>query len=110
MDIDQLKLVLETIQSVSHDASSLAILWLWLKFGAVAFSHLFWGTIVVSAVWLIVRLIRQQTDGEKYEQFLRDMRDTLGTGTGGVLTPEEFSRTSAKLRELADAYRNNKGK
>ena len=110
MDIEQLKLVLETLQSVSHDASSLAILWLWLKFGAVAFSHLFWGTIVVGAVWLLTRLIRQQMDAEKYEHFLRDMRDTLGTGTDGCMTAAEFSRTSAKLRELADAYRTNRGK
>lgn len=110
MDIEQLKLVLETLQSVSHDASSLAMLWLWLKFGAVAFSHLFWGTVVACAVWLLVRVIRQQSDSERYEFFLRDMRDTLGTGTGGCMTPAEFSRTSAKLRELADAYRSSKGK
>lgn len=110
MDIEQLKLVLETLQSVSHDASSLAVLWLWLKFGAIVFSHVFWGAIVVSLVWLIVRVVRAQSSEQDYDRFLREMRDILGTGTGGVLTEPEFSSTSARLRQLALEAQQQKGK
>ncbi len=108
MDIEQLKLVLDTLKSVGHEAGSLAVLWLWLKFGAIAFSHIFWGVVVFSAAWTIVRLVRSQSDQENYEHFLREMRDTLGTGTGGCMTSVEYQRTTTLLRQMALDHRAQK--
>ena len=110
MDIEQLKLVLETLQSVGHEASTLAVLWMWLKFGAAILHTLFWGLVVVGVVYAIRSGWLALECEHKAEDFMREMRDTLGTGTSGHLTHAEFASTSAKLRELARAHRETKGK
>ena len=110
MDIEQLKLVLETLQSVGHEASTLAVLWMWLKFGASLLHTLFWGAVIVGVAHAIRKAWLALECDRKSEAFMREMRDTLGTGTSGCLTDGEFSSTSTKLRELAHAYRATKGK
>ena len=100
MDVEQLKLVLETLQSVSHDAGSLAVLWLWLKFGAAAVGHLSIMTVVVAVAYFIYKAVRLSYGDDAYDRFFRDMRDQLRTGPGGNLTGEERHRTIAALRQL----------
>ena len=100
MDIEQLKLVLETLQSVSHDASGIAMLWLWLKFGAAVGAQLFWGGIVLSVGYLIFKCVRLSYGDDAYDRFFRDMREQLRTGTGGCLTDNERNNTMSALRAL----------
>ena len=100
MDIEQLKLVMETLQSVSHDASSLAVLWVWLKFGASAIGHLSIMTVVVAVAYFIYKAIRLSYGDDAYDRFFRDMRDELRTGTGGCLTDNERNATMSALRAL----------
>ena len=102
MDIEQLKLVLSTLQG--HDASSLVILWLWLKFGAGVLCTLFWGAILIGAVVALGKAYRAVESDQRSDRFIRDMRDILCTGTGGCMTDSERDRTQALLRSLADAY------
>jgi len=104
MDIEQLKLVLETLQSVSHDASSIAVLWLWLKFGTHIAAQLFWAVVVCVAVYGIFRTVRMLHGVDGTDTFLREMRDLLQTGTGGVLTDRERHETQTALRNLAHEY------
>lgn len=100
MDIEQLKLVLETLQSVSHDAGSLAMLWIWLKFGAAAVGHISIMTVIVAVAYFIYKAVRVSYGDDVYERFLRDMRDQLRTGTGGCLTGTERDNTMAAIRAL----------
>ena len=100
MDIEQLKLVLETVQSVSHDAGSLAVLWIWLKFGASAIGHLSIMTVVVAVAYFIYKAIRLSYGDDAHDRFFRDMRDQLRTGTGGCLTSAERDNTMAAIRAL----------
>lgn len=104
MDIEQLKLVLETLQSVGHDAASLAVLWMWLKFGASVLNVVFWGAVVFAVVFAIIRAIMIGTGAERTDEFLREMRGLLNTGTSGYMTDSERDRTLALLRRLAEEH------
>lgn len=97
MDIDQLKLVLETLQSVGHEAGSLAVLWMWLKFGAAAVGHLSIMIVIVVVAYFVYKAVRMSYGDDR---FFRDMRDQLRTGTGGGLTTTERDHTMAALRAL----------
>lgn len=100
MDIEQLKLILETLQGVSHDAGNLVVLWLWLKFGAAAAGHLSIMAVIVAVAYLIYKAIRLSYGDDAYERFFRDMRDQLRTGTSGCLTDGERNSTMTALRAL----------
>ena len=100
MEIEQLKLILETLQGVGQEAGSLAVLYLWLKFGSSVIGHLFFAGGVVGVAYIVYRSIRLGTGADSADQFLRDMRDQLRTGPGGNLTEEERHRTIAALRQL----------
>lgn len=100
MDIEKLKLILETIQGVGHEAGSLAMLYMWLQFGASAITNLSIAAVIVGAAYLGYRAIRVGYGVDAYESFFRDMRNQLFTGTGGYLTDDERQRTIAALRTL----------
>lgn len=104
MDIEQLKLVLETLQSVSHDASSIAVLWLWLKFGAHIVGHIFWAVILCAGAYAIFRAVKMAHGVDGTDTFLREMRDVLQTGTGGALTDRERNETQNRLRAIAHEF------
>ena len=104
MDIEQLKLVLETLQSVSHDAGNIAVLWLWLKFGAYIAGHVFWAAIICAGAYTIFRAVKMAHGVDGTDTFLREMRDLLHTGSGGVLTDRERNDTQTALRTLAHEY------
>lgn len=110
MDIEQLKLVLETLQSVSHDASGIAMLWLWLKFGSHIAGQLFWATAICVGAYLLFRTVRMVHGVDGTDQFLREMRDVLHTGTGGCLSDRERHATQAALSALAYEHANKQRK
>lgn len=104
MDIEQLKLVLETLQSVSHDASSIALLWIWLKFGASIAGQLFWAIGIGAIAYAIFRTVRMLHGVDGTDVFLREMRDVLQTGSGGALTDRERHDTQNRLRAIAHEF------
>ena len=100
MEIEQLKLILETLQGVGQEAGSFAALYLWLKFGATVLKYLFFAGGVVGVSYLFYRGIKMGMGAELTDQFFRDMRHQLNTGTPGTLTEEERQRTIVALRQL----------
>ena len=100
MDIEQLKLILETLQSVGHEAGYLAALYLWLQFAGSAFGYLCTAGVLLGAVGLVYKAIKFAYGEDAYGYFFREMRDQLNTGTGGPLTDNERQRTTAKLHQL----------
>ena len=100
MEIEQLKLILETLQGVGHEAGNLAVLYLWLQFGASALTNLSFAGVLGGAGYLIYKGIRMGTGGDVCEQFLCEMRDQLGTGISGPLSNSERQRTMLAIRAL----------
>jgi hypothetical protein len=79
MEIEQLKLILETLQGVGHEAGNLAALYLWLQFAGSVFTNLSFVGVFVGIGYAIYK---------------------LNIGTGGYLTDHEHQRTIAKLHQL----------
>ena len=100
MDIEQLKLILETLQGVGHEAGNLAVLYLWLQFGSSILGHLTLASVFIGLFYVIYRAIRMGTGGDVCENFMREMRDHLGTGISGSLSVSERDRTMAAIRAL----------
>jgi hypothetical protein len=100
MDIEQLKLILETLQGVGHEAGNLAVLYLWLQFAGGVFTDLSFVMGIGGIGYVIYRAVRMSNGHDEADAFLREMRDQLGTGTGGHLTDHERHRTMTALRKL----------
>lgn len=100
MEIEQLKLILETLQGVGHEAGNLAVLYLWLQFGGAAFTNLCIAAATLGAAYLGYRAVRVGYGVDAYDSLLRDMRNQLFPGTGGYLTDDERQRTMAAIRAL----------
>lgn len=100
MDIEQLKLVLETLQGLGHETSNLAVLWLSLKYGTMVLGWLISVGVIVYVATLIYRAATSDTD----ESFFKAMRDQLGTGTRGGLSRRELDATQQAIRELVAAH------
>lgn len=109
MEIEQLKLILETLQGVGHEASTLAMLYLWLKFAGGVLTNLCFVGVFVGLFYVIYRAIRMSAGHDEAEAFLREMRDQLNTGTGGHLTDHERQRTISAIHALV-AEKRAKGK
>jgi hypothetical protein len=100
MDIEQLKLILETLQGVGHEAGNLAVLYLWLQFGSSALTNLSFVGVFVGVGWIIFKAIKMGSGVDVCENFIREMRDHLGTGISGSLSVSERDRTMAAIRAL----------
>jgi hypothetical protein len=100
MEIEQLKLILETLQGVGHEAGNLAVLYLWLQFAGGVFTNLSIMGAILGIGYTICRALSMSQGSDETETFLCEMRDQLGTGTGGHLTDHERHRTIAVLHQL----------
>jgi hypothetical protein len=96
MNIEELKLVLDTIKSLSGDASTAAYWYFGLEFAK--FVMLTAGGLG-AACWAVHKI--SQVNGlDEDAMFMRECRDELGTGTGGELTRNERKATQIAIRKL----------
>lgn len=100
MDIEQLKLVLETLQGLGHETSNLTVIWLSLKYGTMVLGWLLSVGVIVYVTTRIYRAVTSGTD----EAFFGAMRDQLGTGRRGALTRDELHDTKRAIRTLVSEY------
>jgi hypothetical protein len=105
MDIEQLKLILETLQGVGHEAGNLAVLYLWLQFAGSAFGYLCTAGVLLGAVGLVYKAIKFAYGEDAYGYFFREMRDQLGTGISGPLSNSERDRTMNAIRQLVAKHK-----
>jgi hypothetical protein len=105
MDIEQLKLILETLQGVGHEAGNLAVLYLWLQFAGGVLTNLSIMGALLGIAYIIYRAIRMSQGSDESEAFLCEMRDQLGTGMRGILSSEERHRTMTALRQLVAKHK-----
>jgi hypothetical protein len=105
MDIEQLKLILETLQGVGQEAGNLAVLYLWLQFIGGVLTNLSVIGIFLGLFYFIYRAVWMSSGHDESAAFLREMRDQLGTGTEGPLTGNERQRTMTVLRKLVAKHK-----
>lgn len=100
MEIEQLKLILETLQGVGHEAGNLAVLYLWLQFVGGVLTNISLVGIFVGLFYFIYRAVMMSQGHDANDVFLREMRDQLKTGTGGYMTDNERQRTMSAIHAL----------
>jgi hypothetical protein len=105
MEIEQLKMILETLQGVGHEAGNLAGLYLWLQFAGGVLKNLCIAAAVLGAAYFGCRAIRVGYGVDVYDSFVRDMRNQLFANTGGYLTDDERQRTMTALRQLVAKHK-----
>ena len=97
MNIEELKLVLETIRTLSGDASTAAYWYFGLEFAKFVLLTL----SGVSVICWVVYKICIHSEGGASEIFIRECRDSLSIGDGSnVLYNSERRETYAAIRKL----------
>ena len=96
MNIEELKLILETIRSLSGDASTAAYWYFGLEFAKFVLGWLVSAGVVLALTQTIARANGVGGD----EDFMCECRDALRIGCRGVLLQEERRDTQAAIRKL----------
>lgn len=96
MNIEELKLVLETIRSLSGDASTAAYWYFGLEFAKYVLGWLVGAGVVLTIVRMIVTLSGNGRD----ELFMCECRDALHIGCRGALVEDERAATQQAIRKL----------
>ena len=108
MNIEELKLVLETINTTTGLAKDIGTVWIWLHYTF----KLLDGLLVIGCIWgvayAIYRMVVFCNGGEEDESFMRQCRDRLRIGSPGSLTDSERRDTQIKLMQLIDKHNEEK--
>ena len=96
MNIEELKLVLETIRSLTGDASTAAYWYFGLDFAMFVISWLVGAGLLLT----IARMIVSLSGNERHEEFMRECRDALHIGSRGCLGEAERAATQQAIRKL----------
>ena len=96
MNIEELKLVLETIRSLSGNASTAAYWYFGLEFAKFVLGWLVGAGVVLTFLKTVAVSNGLGVD----EAFMRECRDALGTGVRGGLAPTERYDTQQAIRKL----------
>jgi hypothetical protein len=102
MNIEELKLVLETIATLGAQGKE-AFIW-WVVLDKIPFFVL-WAAFI-GLLFFITKSVKKYNSDE---QFLTSLRDILGYGDGYLSTSERI-RTKNKVLQLVEAYVAENGK
>lgn len=104
MNIEELKMVLETINNTTGLAKGFGTTWVWLHYGLKVFDSVLAVACILGVVYAIYRMVVFINGGNENETFIRRCRDRLRIGSPGMLTNEEAERVRIKLSELIDKH------
>jgi hypothetical protein len=96
MNIEELKLILETIRSLTGDASTAAYWYFGLEFAKFVLGWLVGAGVVLTFLKTVAKANGVGSD----EAFMRECRDALGTGCRGGLSVTERYDTQQAIRNL----------
>lgn len=97
MDIEQLKLITETLSSLGAEAKTVAIWWMVLDKVLPLIA-------TVTSIWLVGTIsVRVIIACSSADRAMRQLRDLLRTGPGGHLTLQEIDATVAEVVRLKNA-------
>lgn len=97
MDIEQLKLVIETVKSVSGDAQSVAIWWLILDKLVPVVAWLLVGLGIYSAVNKLINAVKDDSDNERR---IKELRDILHPNGSGYVCSSDYEIMLKKIRKI----------
>ena len=104
MNIEELKMILETINATTGLAKDMGTTWIWLHYGFKlldGLAMLIGSAVVIYGVYKIARTMNSDCIDTV---FMRQCRDKLNTGSGGCMTDGEYYRTTAYIMELVDKH------
>ncbi len=96
MNIEELKLVLDTIRQLSGDASTAAYVYFGLEFAKFVIG---WAV----GAWLmftVIKTVAKTAGVDADEAFMRECRDALRIGSRGHLADVERAETQRVIRQL----------
>ena len=96
MNIEELKIVLETIRSLTGDATTAAYWYFGLEFAKFVLGWLVGAGVVLTFLKAVTTSNGLGVD----EVFMRECRDALGTGCRGGLSNTERYDTQQAIRKL----------
>lgn len=99
MDIEQLKLVIETVKSVSGDAQAVAIWWLVLDKLLPIIAWLIVGCGVFKIATKIINAIATESNNEDR---LKELCDILYPSGSGYVCDHNYKKMVVRARELAE--------
>lgn len=105
MNIDELKMILDTINATTGLAKDMGTTWIWLHYGFKALSGLAWLAGIALVVYGIYRIVKTVNNADIDTAFMRRCRDRLGIGSTGTVTEREYYATTTKIMELIDQYK-----
>lgn len=105
MNIEELKMILETINTTTGLAKDMGTTWIWLHYGFKVLDGLALLACIAMVVYGMYRVVRMLSNADIDSQFMRSCRNKLGTGSPGVMTETEYYATTTKIMELIDQYR-----
>lgn len=98
MDLENLQLILETINATTGDAKQVAMLWL----GIQALETLGWISLLGGAIFGVYRLIRKCYIDEGFESYVKSLREIVMPEESGVVIQRECRAiTEAVKRGMA---------
>ena len=104
MNLEELKLVLETINSTTGLAKDFGTTWVWLHYGFKVFEAVTVVFCILGVIYGIYRMVAQSKGNEANEAFIRRCRDRLRIGSSGILTEGEAAQVRNKLSEMIDKH------
>ena len=105
MNIEELKMILETINATTGLAKDMGTTWIWLHYGFKVLDGLALLACIAIVIYGIYRMVIAVNHVDKDSPFMRSCRNKLGTGSPGVMTETEYYATTTKIMELIDQYR-----
>jgi hypothetical protein len=96
MNIEELKLVLDTIRQLSGDASTAAYAYFGLEFAKFVIGWAVGAWMLV----MVVKTVAKATGTDKDEAFMCECRDALRIGCRGNLGETERAETQRVIRQL----------
>ena len=93
MDTEQLKMILDTLRTMGEAGQSAFIWWLVMD---KALPVVGWLVTFAGILWLSCRVMSKVS----VERLGGQVRDMLGVGSPGVVTPSEAHETLRRVREL----------
>ena len=106
MNIDEHKMVLETINNTTGLAKHVGTIWIWLHYGFKVVVQLIMLSVLSVFAYTVWRVVL--TLGGKDTRFMRLCRDRLGIGCQGVMTESEYERTTERIMDLIDKHNKEK--
>ena len=97
MDLEQLKLILETVKGITDDATSVAIWYFVLSIGLKFLAQLVCWAGIFGSIYMIATVFKSNNDDEVW---LRELRDDLLPDSGGWVDSTDRKKMRRIITEL----------